>query len=931
VIVGDNESAKSSWHAATFAGLCGRRRGKGRPAREDQRFADLHKPWDSDEWRVSTRVVLDDGRHIELDHDLAGKVACSARDELGRDVSTEIIHDGAPDGSRWLGLDRASFAATACVAQTQLMRVLEDASGLQEYLQRAAATAGAEDTTIATALDRLDTFAAERVGTERANSSRPLQLTRQARDTEARLLEQARAAHAGYLERLTEVEQLRERATHTDAICLAYDAAAALARREHLAGELERARELHAAHGDTAPTSPVDRDSLAGQVNAALAAWHAAPQLDPDTPATRARIATQLTGLPQPPTGDQRVHPSVAEAWNRLNDARGQLHAHDSVRPGNPADTVPDSPAADAELLDLARTLDQRPGPRLPAADLPVTPTPAPTGRDSAFSRRFAGAAVLILGALITLAGVFLVLASPPARAVASAVAAVGVCVLIAGGITTYRGAAGRTSRLQPAPGKPATVIDIVRSHAAETERRRDEAVARCHTLGLPADPALLRRIPAHRAQADLVHQWRRHHTGLARALTCAASGLARSLGERGEPTAIDDPAADPATPEAAAAAADGAEAAARRYHDQCQARAEQSVAAASRESLTARLADLDAATERVHRTREDASRLVLAAARNLPDHPDHPDRPDSATGGSATEQAVAALRTWNRDYRSQLEQFTTAQQGWAQLQAILGDGTLEDLAVAARRADTRAHELVARADPTLLARAQAAGAPSELTVSEYRTRAAEAKTVADTAVGELRAMADTLPNVAEAEEALSRAETAHARVRRLGQTLELTREYLRGAQDRVHRQIAPILAETLRAGLAPVTGGRYTDVRIDPASLQVTVRGPADPHRWRAADRLSHGTAEQIHLLLRIALATHLTTGHGSCPLLLDDVTVHADAARTRDVLELLLQASTHRQIVLFTQEDQVAAWADQYLTDIRDRVIRLGGGVPR
>ena len=28
VVVGDNESAKSSWHAAVYAALCGRRRGR---------------------------------------------------------------------------------------------------------------------------------------------------------------------------------------------------------------------------------------------------------------------------------------------------------------------------------------------------------------------------------------------------------------------------------------------------------------------------------------------------------------------------------------------------------------------------------------------------------------------------------------------------------------------------------------------------------------------------------------------------------------------------------------------------------------------------------------------------------------------------------------------------------------------------------------
>ena len=84
---------------------------------------------------------------------------------------------------------------------------------------------------------------------------------------------------------------------------------------------------------------------------------------------------------------------------------------------------------------------------------------------------------------------------------------------------------------------------------------------------------------------------------------------------------------------------------------------------------------------------------------------------------------------------------------------------------------------------------------------------------------------------------------------------------------------------------------------------------------QWRKADVLSYGTAEQIYSLLRIALADHLTGNHNTCPLILDDVTVHADLARTRDILDLLLNIARHRQVILFTQEEQVAAWARKHL----------------
>ena len=109
-------------------------------------------------WEVSTVVQLADGRRVELRHDLNGKVACQARDaDLGRDYSEEVIFEGTPDGSRWLGLDRRSFLSTACVRQADIQLGSDQAGALQNNLQRAAATAGT-DATAAAAIARIDSF-----------------------------------------------------------------------------------------------------------------------------------------------------------------------------------------------------------------------------------------------------------------------------------------------------------------------------------------------------------------------------------------------------------------------------------------------------------------------------------------------------------------------------------------------------------------------------------------------------------------------------------------------------------------------------------------------------------------------------------------------------------------------------------------------------
>jgi uncharacterized protein YhaN len=223
--------------------------------------------------------------------------------------------------------------------------------------------------------------------------------------------------------------------------------------------------------------------------------------------------------------------------------------------------------------------------------------------------------------------------------------------------------------------------------------------------------------------------------------------------------------------------------------------------------------------------------------------------------------------------------------------------------------------------DPALLASVVASSAAERLPA--LRQAASQVETSAAAEEGELRLFATSLGNVSEAEEDLSKAEDELKRVQQLKETLELTRKFLEDAQDRVHRDIAPLLAATLKDLLAAVTDGRYTDVMVDPESLLVQVCG--ESRRWRKADLLSYGTAEQVYLLLRVALAGHLTKGHDTCPLLLDDVTVHADAARTRDILSLLMQVAANRQVIVFTQEDQVAAWARENLTDPQHAIREL------
>ena len=177
-----------------------------------------------------------------------------------------------------------------------------------------------------------------------------------------------------------------------------------------------------------------------------------------------------------------------------------------------------------------------------------------------------------------------------------------------------------------------------------------------------------------------------------------------------------------------------------------------------------------------------------------------------------------------------------------------------------------------------------------------------------------------------EAAERYASAKEEHERVQRLSIVLNKTKSVLSAAQEQVHRNIAPRLNAATDQWMPHLFEDRYQRVLIDPESLSVKV---LTGQVARDAINLSQGTAEQIYLLLRIVLVDVLTAASSeSCPMILDDVTVHFDAERKVAVLDLLHQVSQERQVIIFSQEEAVRSWAQENF-EATDRLIELAGRV--
>jgi uncharacterized protein YhaN len=314
----------------------------------------------------------------------------------------------------------------------------------------------------------------------------------------------------------------------------------------------------------------------------------------------------------------------------------------------------------------------------------------------------------------------------------------------------------------------------------------------------------------------------------------------------------------------------------------------------------------------------------------------------------AAAAQLAKQLRDWLTERAGLLAESDRQRLDWQELRTLLAGGSLEDLDAQVSREISAAEEAqagtelagseVTRLRQQLVAAAAQAGVdvPADATSAstllaarraelrhprEYERQVTEQAARLRGKVAEREAV---LPNVAEAEEAAERAQAELDRVRGLEEALRLTTSYLETAQEQTYNRLAPVLGSALERWLPEVTCGRYERARVDPETLEVKVATATGS--MRSASRLSVGTAEQIYLLLRVALAEHLASKSTVSPLLLDDVTVQADPSRTEAVMRMCKAlADEGRQVIVFAQDPGIAAWAEEHLDYGRDLLIRL------
>ncbi|HEY5466525.1 MAG TPA: AAA family ATPase [Clostridia bacterium] len=135
--------------------------------------------------------------------------------------------------------------------------------------------------------------------------------------------------------------------------------------------------------------------------------------------------------------------------------------------------------------------------------------------------------------------------------------------------------------------------------------------------------------------------------------------------------------------------------------------------------------------------------------------------------------------------------------------------------------------------------------------------------------------------------------------------SLSIAREAYREAFDALQADFGPRLNARAASLLSALTGGRYGGLKIAPR-FDVRV-ADASEASYRSWEYLSGGTVDQVYLALRIAVAETIAPP-GGLPLLLDDVFIQFDDARTLAGLRVLMERtgqtllfSCHRRVLDF------------------------------
>ena len=205
----------------------------------------------------------------------------------------------------------------------------------------------------------------------------------------------------------------------------------------------------------------------------------------------------------------------------------------------------------------------------------------------------------------------------------------------------------------------------------------------------------------------------------------------------------------------------------------------------------------------------------------------------------------------------------------------------------------------------TLQAMARTAPAPARtdsLTMAEAQTRLllADARQEQQQLQSKLGSCLGQMQTLGSEDAVRRELDSANQRLQELERTyraLDRALQTLAVAKSELQRRFAPRITQQAQELFRNLTGGRYDRMTLaQDLSVQAGAEGE---DTLRSPLYRSDGTADQLYLALRLAVARELTP---AAPLILDDALVRFDDTRLGAAMEILRREAENKQVILFT-----------------------------
>ena len=163
--------------------------------------------------------------------------------------------------------------------------------------------------------------------------------------------------------------------------------------------------------------------------------------------------------------------------------------------------------------------------------------------------------------------------------------------------------------------------------------------------------------------------------------------------------------------------------------------------------------------------------------------------------------------------------------------------------------------------------------------------------------LGQCQGRMQTLGDSRSLQQQLERVNDRIRELEKVYSAVVLAQQTLEKAKLELQRRFAPRISQRAQDLFSQLTAGRYQRISLgEDLSVSAAAEGEDTLHSalWR-----SDGTADQLYLALRLAVAEELTP---DAPLVLDDAFVRFDEDRLRKALTILNQTGREKQVLLFT-----------------------------